>query len=172
MSNNQGFTPLMYQSIIKNFELDLNTIMIMCEADETIVQEKCQDPDYEQMLPLNFLLHIRTLGFLTVEADYFRYVLRLYPAAAGIKNGADKSPYDMAIAKNMDVYFVRLLLNADPTIDLERRRHLDFEARKDAILLAYRAISRDKKASIWKKLRALYGGSEYPTLLVHVTSYL
>jgi hypothetical protein len=169
MSNNRGLSQLMYH-LIKVPKLDLKTVTIMCEGDKTIRSEIRQSPE-DSLHSLHLLVQNRTF-FSGVEADYFCYLLNLYPAAAGNKDGIDMSPYDIAIAKNIDVYFIRLLLNADLIIDHERRRDLYYAARKEATFLAYRAISRNKKASIWKRLRALYGGSEHPTLLAHVISHL
>jgi hypothetical protein len=175
MSQNEGLTPLMYHLLIAELELDINTIMIMCEADLTIVTEKCQYPRLNQKLPLHLILGKDMFTFtscVTVEADCFRYLLRLYPAAAGIKDGWDKSPYDKALARDMDVYFIRLLLNADPTIDPQRRRELNFTARKEAMFLAFRAVSSGQEPSIWNKLRSLYERRQLPVLLMQVISYL
>lgn len=109
---------------------------------------------------------------VTVEADCFRYLLNIYPAAAGIKDDKDTSVYDMAVKNELDVYFIRLLLNADHTIEPEKRRDLNYAARKQAMFLAYRALTISLEASIWNKLRGLYERYELPVLLMHLISYL
>jgi hypothetical protein len=134
---------------VTNLPLDLKEIMIMCEVDSTIVTEKCQGQGFNQMLPLHFLVQYRTLtSGVTDKADCFRYLLNLYPAAAGIKDGTDRSPYDWALVKNADLYFIRLLLNADLTIDPERRCDLNYVARKEAMFLAYGALTKSQEPSI------------------------
>jgi hypothetical protein len=53
----------------------------------------------------------------------------------------------MAVSKNLNAYFVRLLLAADPAIDPMRRHDLNFEARRQGMSLAFRALSSNKKAT-------------------------
>jgi hypothetical protein len=101
------------------------------------------------------------------EADCFRLFLRLYPALAGIKNGRGRRPYDLAVKLNLSVYFIRLLLVADPTIAPKKRRKLNFEARKEAMFLAFRALSTNIGATIWAKIRY-----QDKAFLEHVISYL
>jgi hypothetical protein len=73
----------------------------------------------------------------------------------------------MAVSNDFSAYFLRLLLDADPTIDPVRRHDLNFTARWQGIFLAFRPISSDSKSSIWEKLR-LKGRD----LFQHVISYL
>jgi hypothetical protein len=73
----------------------------------------------------------------------------------------------MAVSKNLSAYFLRLLLAADPTIDPVRRHDLNFEARRQGMFLAYRALFSDTEPIIWTKLR-LKGRD----LLQHVISFL
>jgi hypothetical protein len=85
---------------IRFLVLDLKAIAIMCEADATIAAEKCQVPGgfFNQMLPLHFLVQGRTFtSGVAVEADCFRYLSHFYPAAAGIEDGRERSPYDIAV---------------------------------------------------------------------------
>jgi ankyrin repeat protein len=145
-SSNRGLNPLMYYAGARDFEFDLKTIVIMCEVDSTIIAEKCQDPEnprrFNKKLLLHFLVQGRTFtSGVTVEADCFRYLLNLFPAAAGIKDGRGLSPHNIAIANNMNVYFIRL--------------HLKYAAHKEAMLLAYYgALSNNQDPSTWNKLRA------------------
>jgi hypothetical protein len=90
---------------------------------------------------------------MSVEADYFRYLLNLYPATAGIEDSREESPYDIAVRENIDAYFLRLLLNADPAINPAKRHDLNYAARREAIFLAFRALSSDQQPPIWAKLR-------------------
>jgi hypothetical protein len=45
----------------------------------------------------------------------------------GIKDGHSKSPYDLAVAKYINKYYIRMLLAADATIDPVKRKNLNFE---------------------------------------------
>jgi hypothetical protein len=101
------------------------------------------------------------------EGDCFRLLLRLYPAAAGIKDGRLASPYNLAVRNNLSVYFLRLLLNADPTIDPVARSNLNYVARREGMFLAFSALSTTLEPTVWAKLR-----DEYKDLLRHVISYL
>jgi ankyrin repeat protein len=169
MSNNDGYIPLSYY-LHNHIPLDLNTIILMCEKNENIVTQPCQSSDisYQGMLPLHFLLvHQNFDSTVSIIADCFRYLLHLYPAAATIKNRIDESPYNLAVMLKIDDYYVRLLLNADLTIDSERRLALNYEAQKQAIFLAFRAVTTNKEPSIWIKLR-----DESRDLLMHAISYL
>ena len=95
-------------------------------------------------------------------ADCFRLILRLYPEAAGFlckENIEDEdeepwSAYKLAAKMDSDPYFLRLLLKADPTIDPAELRRLNYEARRMALFLAYRGVSRDIRVSVWVLLRS------------------
>jgi hypothetical protein len=94
-------------------------------------------------------------------------LLRLYPGSAGIKDSHSRSPYGMAVSRNMKGYFIRLLLNDDPSIDPMKRRNLNFAARRDGVFLAYRALSTNLKPSTWSKIH--YEDKDF---LARVMSYL
>jgi hypothetical protein len=113
------------------------------------------------------LLLRSTISEVSDEGDCLRLLLRLYPAAGGIKDDHSSSPYDMAVSKNLSAYFIRILLAADPTIDPVRRHDLNFEARRQGMFLAFRALSSNVEPTIWSKMR-LKGRD----LLQHVISYL
>jgi hypothetical protein len=166
MVDNRGRIPISLLS-----HCDLKSIKIMCEKDNTIVKHVChsQDIDLDRKLPLHYHLIYGISPFfsnVSNRADCFRYLLGLYPAAAGIKDGRNRSPYDYAVGY-LDVYFVRLLLNADHAIEPEGRRHLNYAARREAMFLAFRALSSNYNPSIWVKLRY-----ESRDSLVHTISYL
>jgi hypothetical protein len=154
-----------------NFEC----VKILCNVDATVVRDKHTPfwiPTIKSsgQLPLHGLIwrsKFREVPEVSDEADCFRLFLRLYPAAAGIKEGSSRSLYDLAVSDNWNSYFIRLLLSADPTINPIRRHNLNFAARRQGMFLAFRALSSDKKPTIWAKMR-LKGRD----LLEHVISYL
>jgi hypothetical protein len=150
-------------------------VKILCDADESVVREK-RTKYSNGKLPLHAFIHCRHhISEVSDEGDCFRLLLRLYPAAAGIKDDKSNkvtnqtipmSPYDLAINNKLSTYFVRLLLRADPNIDPLKRHNLNFEARKQGLFLAFRAISGDRKPPILAKIR-----SEGLDLIRYVFSY-
>jgi ankyrin repeat protein len=187
MKDNEGDTPL-HEALYSN-ELRLDFVRILCNADESVVIDKCaqfntDDVDFDR-LPLHLLIDFRSMSFkispelskkvqtqivsseLSVEADCFRLFLRLYPASAGIKDGHSQSPYDLAVSENLNKYFIRLLLANDPTIDPAKRKDLNFEARREGMFLAFKALSTTVKPTIWAQLRY-----KHMELLARVMSYL
>jgi hypothetical protein len=97
----------------------------MCEADKTFVTQICQIPGEDLgNLSLHVLLDYKhLLSNVTVKADYFRYLLNLYSNAASIESGEGLSPYNKAVYLERNgysgiySYFIRLLLNADTTME-------------------------------------------------------
>jgi hypothetical protein len=153
--------------------LDLETILIMCDVDKTIVRQECLSDDGNSgMLPLHFFFNCHYFtSTVDFAGDCCRYLFKLYPEAAGIKDDEDRSPYDLFcmtyLATDTNIYFERLLLNADLTIDPERRRDLNYAARREVMFLAFSALSSDQQPSILIKLRY-----ESRDLLAHAISYL
>jgi hypothetical protein len=168
--NNNGLTPL--HSYLLKARFDVNSVIHLCAADETVVRDKCTfsniDNEHFEQLPLHFLIAYKAFNSeISGEADCFRLFLSLYPASAGIKDGHLISPYDLAVSGDLSTYFLRMLLAADPTIDPERRHNLNFAARRDGMFLAFRALSSNAKATIWSKIRY-----EDKNLLKNVIAYL
>jgi hypothetical protein len=134
--------------LYNSLQLDFEMIKIMCEADKTIVTQIYLHTDEEEVeeegddngfIPLHFLLDCFTVYLtsnISIEANCFCYILNLYPGAAGIKDSRGVSPYQLAVRKNMDVNFIRLLLNANHSIVPKIRRNLNHAARKHAMFLA------------------------------------
>jgi hypothetical protein len=114
-----------------------------------------------------FLYDRYDISEVSDESDCFRLLLGLYPAAAGIKDYHSLSPYDIGVSNELSPYFIRLLLSADPTIDPVERCNLNYEARRQAIFLAFRALSSTVEPTVWAKLH-LKGRD----LLQRVFSYL
>jgi ankyrin repeat protein len=164
LKDNDGYTPL--HTAVCNLRLNYEGVKILCNVDRTVVREKFNSGQ----LPLLLLILYRC-GSGTLEVsdlgDYFRLILSLYPAAAGIEDDGYRSPYDWARIKGMKSYFRRILLLADPTIDPVERRNLNYTARRQGMFLAFRALSRNKEPTIWAKLRY-----EDRNLLERVISYL
>jgi ankyrin repeat protein len=173
LKNSDGNTPLFY--ILKNVgRFNFECVKILCRVDPTVARDRCTPPTtlnwygHSGRLPLHILIDCHSPNLeVSVEGDCFRLLLRLYPAAAGIEDGLSRSPYDLAVGCGLSPYFKRLLLAADPTIDPVRRHNINFAARRQGMFLAFRALSSDKKPTIWTKMR-LKGRD----LLEHVISYL
>jgi hypothetical protein len=103
-------------------------------------------------------------------ADTFRWVLDLYPAAAGIEGGlgADKkTPYQLAVDGKLPDYYLRLLLRAAPTLNPAELRRLNYAERRMAMFLAFRAMSSTMQAPLLARLRG-----ESKDLVRRVVSFL
>jgi hypothetical protein len=170
--DSSGYTPL-HDIISIDGRFNFESVEILCSLDATVVREKFTPSDVNDInsgqLPLSILIYFNSLKMLEVsdEGDCFRLLLRLYPAAAGIKDDHSIRPYDLAVANNLSTYFIRMLLSADTTIDPVRRHELNFEARRQGMFLAFGALSGNVEPTIWAKMR-LKGRD----LLEHVISYL
>jgi ankyrin repeat protein len=171
LKDNIGYTAL--HNLLRSREtFNFDCVRILCDMDWTVVRNKCT-PSYitlphSGMLPLHLLIQRHSpIAEVSDKGDCFRLLLSLYPAAAGIEDDHLRSPYDMAVSNDLSAYYLRLLLAADPTIDAMRRHDLNFEARRQGMFLAFRALSSNMEPSIWSKMR-LKGRD----LLQHVISYL
>ncbi len=99
-----------------------------------------------------------------------RWLLRLYPEAAGIEGGMGaekKTPYQLAVDRNLPEYYLRLLLRAAPTLDPVELHRLNFEQRRMAMFLAFRATAATMEAPLLARLRG-----ESKDLVYRVVSFL
>jgi ankyrin repeat protein len=172
MKSSQGYTPLHLALKIRG-KLNLEAVKILFNIDDSVVRDKCT-PDavtfspYFQQLPLHLLITCNPPSTeVSNEGDCFRLFLQLYPASAGDKDGYLETPYEIAVSEDLSVYFIRLLLNCDPTINPIQRRDLNYAARREGMFLAFRALSTSIEPTIWAKLR-----HEHRDLLQRVISYL
>ena len=108
---------------------------------------------------------------ISEAADTFRWLLRLYPEAAGIEGGvgaANKTtPYQLAVDTKRQNYFLRLLLRAAPTLNPAELHRLNYEERRMAMFLAFRAVTPSIKAPLVARLRG-----ENKDLVQRVVSFL
>ena len=85
-------------------------------------------------------------------ADLFRWLLRLYPDAAGIEGGVGAeykmTPYQLAVDRKLPNYYLRLLLRAAPTLNPPELHRLNYEERRMAMFLAFKATSRTLQAPL------------------------
>jgi hypothetical protein len=173
LTDNDGFTAFHELLTKQRFQVfNLDCIKMLCNADETVVRQKCTPLHFDTYVMGQLALHRFICSRFEIpevsdEGDCLRLLLYLYPAAAGIKDHLNRSPYDMAVSNNLSTYFIRLLLRADPTINPGRLCDLNFAARREGIFLAFRALSSDLQPTIWKKLHLK--GSD---LIQCVLSYL
>jgi hypothetical protein len=171
MKNSEGYTPL-HDTLRLKGKFDIEAVRLLCNTDATVVKDKCTPTDitllHSLQLPLHLLIASRPpMKEVSDEGDCFRLFLQLYPASAGVKDGRLRSPYDLAVSTGLSVYFIRLLLNADPTIDPVRRHKLNYAARREGLFLAFRALCSSVEPTILAKLR-----HEKRDLLKRVISYL
>jgi ankyrin repeat protein len=170
MKTSQGHTPL-HRALLLQGELNIEAVRVLCNTDALVVRDKCTPADTTSslslQLPLHLLIYKPLMKEVSDDGDCFRLFLQLYPASAGVKDGHSRSPYDLAVSKGLRVYFIRSLLNADPTIDPVRRHNLNYAARREGLFLAFRALCNSVEPTIWAKLR-----HEKRELLKRVISYL
>jgi hypothetical protein len=86
-------------------------------------------------------------------SDCFRYLLKLSPESASLRDLDGNTSYTLAVILHMNSYFIRLLLKADTTIDIAVLRELNYKERRGGMFLAFSAISCNKKASLFALLR-------------------
>ena len=96
-------------------------------------------------LPLHLAVgHLTLHSPISPSADIFRYLLKLYPAAAMMADGRGNTPYALAIrnkVRNGDEkhiihpYFVRLLLRACPTLNPTELHRINYEERRMGLFL-------------------------------------
>ena len=103
-------------------------------------------------------------------ADIFRWLLRLYPEAAGIEGGLGAlkaTPYQLAVCCEMPDYYRRLLLRAAPTLHPAELHRLNYNERRMAMFLAFRATTASTQAPLLARLRG-----ENRDLVKRVVSFL
>ena len=131
---------------------------------------------YNGQLPLHvIILTDRSIyrpgsSFISERADMFRWLLRIYPEAAGIEGGVGankKTPYQIALRKRMPDYFLRLLLRAAPTLNPAELHRLNYAERRMAMFLAFKAMSSSMEVPLLVRLRG-----ESKDLVQRVVSFL
>jgi ankyrin repeat protein len=132
-------------------------------AVAAVVHPTSENYEYNGYLPLHY----------AVEHDNctaIEMLLRLYPEAAGIEGGTDdtrNTPYDIARYWNCLERHERVLLRAAPTLDPAMLHNLNWEERRMAMFLAFRAVSRRASQNVLARLRF-----ENKDLVKHVVSFL
>ena len=121
------------------------------------------------MIDLSLKRKVVSHGTISVTTDMFRWLLHLYPEAAGIDASAQykKTPYQMAVDYKLPDYYLRLLLRAAPTLNPAELHRLNYEERRGAMFLAFKAISRTLQAPLLVRLRG-----ESKDLVQRVVSFL
>ena len=157
-------------------------MQILCQA-EGQAQEQVRLPtahatDAIITYPLNGWLSLHFLinyqadllrdSLLTKEADCFRMFLRWYPEAAGIE-GVDHrlTPYQLAVDGNLPPYYLRLLLRAAPDLNPAELHRLNYEERRMAMFLAFKAQTKNIEPLLLARLRFAK-----KDLVEHVMSFL
>jgi hypothetical protein len=133
---------------------------------------------FDGYLSLHLIIYCRSDSLKTVSqattseaADMFRWLLRLYPEAAGIEGGVGATfkttPYQLAVHFKLLDYYLRLLLRAAPTLNPAQLHRLNYAERRMAMFLAFRAESATMEAPLLARLRG-----ENKDLVQRVVSFL
>ena len=179
--NAVGQTPLHIACQYRSSVRGTLVILALCEAGGRDVASAPgvhpTDPNYffNGWLPLHLMMFIshslREASLLSPEADAFRQLLRLYPEAAGIEAGEGeykKTPYQLAVEKNLPAYYRRLLLRAAPHLDPAELHRLNWAERRTAMYVAYAArFPKGTKPALLARFRV-----ENPDMVKHVVSFL
>jgi hypothetical protein len=171
MYNDWGATPLL-NYCDNNEDPKMRIISALIAADdEIIMQGGCiaSELNYHFNLPLHLVVRSSPLLLspLSETADIMRYFIDLYPEAISVKNAHQKYSYDYAVEKEMNPYFIRILLKSDPTINPTLLYNLNYAERRLAMFISFGAVSKNTKVSIWASLRF-----ENKDLLKKVISFL
>ena len=176
-SDSFGYTPLLHVSILKN----IPAVQMLCEAGGTqqvrlpIAHPTNANYSWNGWLPLHIFIKNPTVSLrdslCSKEADCYRMLLRLYPEAAGIEGGVGvvckKTPYQLAVDKKLPSYYLRLLLRAAPDLNPAELHRLNYEERRMAMFLAFKAVTKNVRPLLLARLR-----SENKDLVKHVVSFL
>ena len=100
-------------------------------------------------LPLHIFIfgngaQLRTYLPFSDAADCLRTLLDLYPEAVGIEAGiaeCRKTPYQIAVDKEVEPNYLRMLLRAVPDLNHVELRRLNYAVRRMAMFLAFTAVS-------------------------------
>ncbi len=110
-------------------------------------------------------------NLLSEQAEMLRWLLRLYPEAAGIEGGVGaaykKTPYQLAVNRKLPDYYLRLLLCAEPTLNPAELHRLNYAERRMAMFLAFKATTATMEAPLLARLRG-----ESKDLVRRVVSFL
>ena len=125
-------------------------------------------------IPLHLIIR-RTGIFETVSqrADIFRLFLKLYPAAANIRDQDGDTPYNLAVNRHLNACFIRLLLRADPSINPQELHRLNYQERRMALFISSGTAifgpneMKTANAMIWKTL-----WTENSEMLREIASFL
>lgn len=181
MHNEWGLTPLL-DHLFENRNPNMRIFTSMIAADDTIVMQggylsgrvgldEIVEWNNHLSLPLHVIVNLYNLtpilSAVSETADIIRLLISLYPEAISVKNCHEKHPYDYAVEKKLNPYFIRILLRGDPTINSPLLYDLNYKERRLAMFLAFSAVTRTMKVSIWASLRY-----ENKDLLKKVISFL
>ena len=169
--NSQGLTPLHHYMIYKTNNLSLHLVKILIGSDPQVVKIPTGH-QHSKQLPIHLLIFYSHDPFKTVsiKADIFRLFLKLFPAAANIKDATGLTPYDIAAIFRFDSYFLRLLLRAEMSMNPQELYRLNYQARRMALFISSGIAvfgGSTMKADIWRKL-----WMKHKEILKHVVAFL
>ena len=143
-------------------------VRLMCEigggsalATMSTVSRNVGDP-CNGWLPLHYFINhfsdlLNSSSLFSEATDLFHLMLQWYPEAAGIEagNGLDyrKTPYQLAVDKNLATYYLRFLLRAAPDFNPAELHRLNYAERRMAMFLAFSAVSSASKPLLLSQLR-------------------
>ena len=170
LNGSNGYLPL-HEYLHTYAEPSLYLVTLMCSSYPEVVKTSTK-----RIKNIPFYLLFRRPDIsepVSQRANIFRLLLKLYPAAANIKNEYGNTPYTLAVDRHLDTYFIRLLLRADPLINPQELHRLNYQERRMALFISSGTAIygpnevKATNAKIWKTL-----WTENRDMLKEVISFL
>ena len=167
----KGFTPLSFICDVPKANSKYAKMRAMCDTDPSIVRDEVPVSARGRLqLPVHLLICNRTSNKTPTSnfADCLRLLVRLHPQSVDIADTDGNTPLSLVLQKNMDPYFIRLLLSRSDVVDNQRLLHdWNHESRRNLLFLSFSAHSLSLKPTIFARLR-----QTTPQTLRVVASYL
>jgi len=161
--DSKGWTPLLHALYsCDRMAFFFSGAWVRDAAAAEVMHPTDENYHFNGYLPLHFAVEYYNSRAVEV-------LLRLYPEAAGIEGGRGEyrgTPYSIA-PRDRPSGYERQLLRAAPHVDPAALRDLNWAARRMAMFLAFRAVSRRAAPNMLARLRF-----ENKDLVKHVVSFL
>ena len=162
----EGFMPVHWSLLHGLGPISYGVYQAICSIDPFNLKDVVMKPykavggtreapsEWQGSLPLHLLVARHPLfDPISENADIMRLFLKIHPLSANIQNYQKVNPYRLIANTPIPSYFKRLLLRAEPSIFPLEMRRLNYEARRMAMFLAFRAVSRLRDPHILIQLR-------------------
>ena len=150
-SNKDGMLPIHDYIYFGKPNNNMKIISSICNINTEVLKK----PTF---VTKRILLHLVINAFkfqpVSPSADILRLLLRLYPAAVNVKDKFKQTPYDIAVDRKLDTYFLRLLLREDLSMNPQELYRLNYKERRMALFISAGAaiFGSTNEPIIWRML--------------------